>query len=719
VTTLVPAKSLFQTSYNCWRVRRLKRGSLLIDCANFYRAVHSAVRTAEHSIFIIGWEVDSGTYLLRGKEAEHSEIPVTALDLLKWKATQNPQLQIYILRWDSSVAFLNEREPLPEYAWSTNSPENLHICLDNTVPIGGSHHQKIVLVDDELVMTGGMDIARQRWDDRTHSIHNPLRNDANGPYGPYHDVQMMMDGPIVQDFAELVRWRWRQCSGYEAVPARPQSKTDGGSANWPAFSEPFFKDMSCAIARTIPYLEDQDSVQEIRRMYQDLIEQAEDFIYIENQFLSYKQIALALNRQLRAKPKLRILLVSSYNPQGLFESEGLWAARIDFKNILQENIDPSRVRMACSGIPDQNGQIHYKRVHSKVFIVDDRYLVVASSNINNRSMTLDTECDVILQAQDAGQRRCLFETRNDLIGEHTSRTAEQVRQIFEQGGSIDDLLNAGEKNGYSLREIDDTKFTNQNFQLVAQRFADPEEPLIPYIRSPLSDNNQVTFLRNPGKAAVLGSVLFLLIAAGTYLLIRAHGDWFHEETLKKFMESSRNSPWSLLLVCLIYIAGGFVFFPVTVLSLMTAAVFGSLLGPVYGMCGALSSAAVVFSLGRWAGFRGIRKFAGERVKKIDHHFQRTGILGIALLRFLPIAPFSLVNLAAGISSVHFSDFMLGSFLGFLPAFIAKGLVGDSLAQIFFNPSPRAILYLAIGVAVWLALAVGSYFLARRWQRKQP
>lgn len=221
---------------------------------------------------------------------------------------------------------------------------------------------------------------------------------------------------------------------------------------------------------------------------------------------------------------------------------------------------------------------------------------------------------------------------------------------------------------------------------------------------------------------ILKPPLFLITLAAlalglvAFLVWKNHQAWFSPETIKPFLETARNSEWGFAAVVAIYVIGGFVLFPVTVLSLVTAAVFGKLWGPVYAMAGALASGAVVYGIGHCAGTMGVRGLLGRRAQKIDKLFEKAGILGVAAIRFLPVAPYSIVNLAAGISSVSFFDFMLGSFLGFLPMFIIKGFVGDSLLQVLLEPKKETIMYLALGLVLWLALIIASYLLSRRWRR---
>ncbi|MEC8451814.1 MAG: VTT domain-containing protein, partial [Pseudomonadota bacterium] len=98
--------------------------------------------------------------------------------------------------------------------------------------------------------------------------------------------------------------------------------------------------------------------------------------------------------------------------------------------------------------------------------------------------------------------------------------------------------------------------------------------------------------------------------------------------------------------------------------------------------------------------------------------KRSGIVGVAAIRMLPIAPFSLVNLVAGISSISIFQFLIGTFLGMFPPMIAKGLVGDSIAQIWQNPSVETISYLVGGIILWGLMIWGSQKFARYYQARK-
>src|SRR5205823_4901455 len=100
-------------------------------------------------------------------------------------------------------------EPFPSLKLGWNTPSRVHFRLDNMLPVGASHHQKIIVVDDALAFSGGLDLTIRRWDTSRHAVNDPNRCDPAGQsYRPFHDVQMMVDGDAARVLAELARERW-------------------------------------------------------------------------------------------------------------------------------------------------------------------------------------------------------------------------------------------------------------------------------------------------------------------------------------------------------------------------------------------------------------------------------------------------------------------------------------------------------------------------------
>ncbi|WP_218312684.1 VTT domain-containing protein [Alteromonas antoniana] len=711
--------SIFKQGENCWVTNTATFASPLIDCANYYRALHSSIVKAKHSIFIVGWDIDSRIRLLRGEEEAQSEAPSVVSDLLAWKAEQNPDMKIYLLRWDSSLAFFAQREMWAKEVWDEKTPDNVKTELDDTIPMGGSQHQKIVVIDDELVFSGGMDVSTNRWDTRDHPVVSDERMGPDGEYGPLHDVQMVSSGPVVKDFADLVRWRWLRVAEDQPIDIREEA-LNGPDApkpeSWPESVEPWFENVECALARTIPFMDEVEPVQEVRHMLLDLISQAENLIYIENQFTTRQEIAEALNRRLKECPSLHVIIVSSYEPKGKFEQEAFWASRIEFKDILENGVESDRVTMTYSSCEDLKGRKAYKRIHSKVMTIDDKYAVIGSSNLSNRSMSLDTEIDTVLHGNTENNRKQVARIRDDLLAEHTGREVEETAQLLNQDNPVSALLEGQLAHGYVLTEVNDQVFTEQSNTNIFRSLSDPEEPLISL---PTMDGS-ATPARNPRRRTIMIAIGTLIVAIIAGLLVWASYsiEWLSSDNINAFLEKSRGTYFALPTVLMVYVIGGLLFFPVTVLSLAVAAIFGPIWGPIYGIMGALLSSATTFGIGKVLGNAGLKKVGGPKVEALDEKLKTSGIVGVAAIRMLPIAPFSLVNLVAGISSIGLVQFLVGTFLGMFPPMIAKGLVGDSITQIFRNPSPETISYLIGGIVLWGLMIWGSQKFARYYQERK-
>ena len=530
---------------------------------------------------------------------------------------------------------------------------------------------------------------------------------------------MVSSGPVVKDFATLVRWRWERVADSEPIALREEADTGLTAAKprtWPDDFPPEFENVSCALARTIPFMDEVEPAQEVRTMLLDLINQAESFIYIENQFTTRQEIAEALNKRLKACPNLHVILVSSYEPKGKFECEAFWASRIEFKAILEKGIDPKRIRLTYSSIEDMQGRKAYKRIHSKVMTVDDKYLVIGSSNLSNRSMTLDTEIDVVLHGNSEHNRQQILQVRNDLLAEHTGRKLEDMPALFDTDYPVDALMQGQIAHGYVLTEVRDEVFTNHSVKNVFRSLSDPEEPLISL---PTLDGAALP-ARNPRRRSIMImlGIAVIAILGGLMFWASQSISWLSSESINDFLEKSRGTYFALPTVLLVYVVGGILFFPVTVLSLAVAAIFGPIWGPIYGIMGALLSSAILFGIGKLSGNAGLRKIGGPKVEAVDEKLKKSGIVGVAAIRMLPIAPFSLVNLVAGISSIGIVQFLIGTFLGMFPPMIAKGLVGDSITQIFRNPSATSIGYLIAGIVLWGLMIWGSQKFARYYQERK-
>ena len=266
---------------NVWRIERADRAAVLIDAAVYFRALRETLINARSTVFILGWDLDSRTRLVGESGKAEDGFPESFLDFLNELVRQRPRLIIHLLVWDYSVLYSLERELLPAFTLRWRMPRRIRYCLDDDLPVGASHHQKVVVVDDTVAFVGGLDVTIRRWDTPQHRPDDPNRIDPSGaPYPPFHDVQAMVDGKAAQALAGLVRERWVRGACERAPPLRPRGDP------WPQSIVPDLTDVEVGIARTRPAFEEKADIRECEALFLDSVDCCERTMFIENQFLT-------------------------------------------------------------------------------------------------------------------------------------------------------------------------------------------------------------------------------------------------------------------------------------------------------------------------------------------------------------------------------------------------------------------------------------------------
>ena len=288
---------------NCWRKRRADRASFLVDAATYFEALAAALEKAQSSILIVGWDIESRIELFPHRNGTG---PSPRLgDFLNRVVARRRGLWAHVLVWDFALLFALEREPhlLFKTGWRRHRRVRFH--MDGEHPLGASHHQKIVVVDDKIAFAGGIDLTKARWDTPEHLPEDPRRRDPLGlPYGPFHDVQMLVDGEAAQSLGDLARERWRLATGRD-VPPPKASEADP----WPAGVRPDLTAVDVAIARTEPEYKGREAVREVEQLYRDSIEASRKWVYMENQYLTSKAIEESLASSLRRTQGPEVVIV--------------------------------------------------------------------------------------------------------------------------------------------------------------------------------------------------------------------------------------------------------------------------------------------------------------------------------------------------------------------------------------------------------------------------
>ncbi len=664
---------------------------------------------ARESIFVIGWDIDSRIAL--HPTGDDDGLPLPLGQFLDALVARRKGLNVYVLNWDFAMLYALDREFLPIYSLGWRTHHRLHFHMDDAHPPGASHHQKIVVVDDAIAFVGGIDLTRGRWDTPDHVPQNNLRRKPDGEtYPPFHDVQMMIEGHAATAVGQLVRERWRRAT--RQAPAEPS--TLPRASIWPEELAPDFEDTGVGVARTEPAYDGREAVHEIRQLFLDCIAAAKHSIYIENQYFTSPLIADAITRRLREPDGPEIVVVSRYRGSGWLEQNTMYVLRARLIRQLMESEESARLRFYYphqAGLGDDCISLH-----TKVMVVDDRVLRVGSANINNRSLGVDTECDVLLEATNQSERGAIARLRDTLLGEHLGVGAQEVAQAVGREGSLIRGIESLRGGSRSLEPIRGAIEPELDALVPDSATIDPEHPVDP----DQLVNNIVPREESPiaGRRIIAVTLLLLLLVA----LAAAWrwgplGDWISPAKLQAVALEMKRAPATPVLVLAAYLVASLVAFPITLVVVATAFAFDPWIAVAYAVIGSVLGAAVTFCLGRMLGRRTVRRLASTRLDELSRRLGRGGVSAVLVFRLLPVAPFTVVNLVAGASHLRLRDFLIGTALGMAPGIMAVTVFTDRLRAALSDPSAEHVVVLTMVLAAIVLGAIGI----RNWleRRKRP
>lgn len=173
-----------------------------------------------------------------------------------------------------------------------------------------------------------------------------------------------------------------------------------------------------------------------------------------------------------------------------------------------------------------------------------------------------------------------------------------------------------------------------------------------------------------------------------------------------------SGPLALPVAVAAFAALAFVGVPQFMLIAAAVVAFGGWAGFAYSWIGTMVSALVGFHLGRAAGAGALERFSGAGVKRFMDHIGQNGFLASLIVRLVPSAPFIVVNMAAGVTPMRALDFTAGTALGIVPKIALTAFAGNSIARAMRGEIGRDALWLALMLAVWIAIG----WAARLWLR---
>ncbi len=700
--------AILKPGVNCWRIEQADQAAFLVDGAEFFRAFRETVKQAQRSVLIIAWDIDSRIDLVRKNKSDG--LPVSLGAFLNCMVQRNSKLHIHVLDWDFTMIFAPAREWMPLYKQKWNSHRRLHFFLDDQHPAGACHHQKIVVVDDQVAFVGGLDLTTGRWDTTEHLPDDPRRRDLQTEPvpQPYHDIQMMVCGPVAALLGEIARERWFRATGQKLVAPERQAS----ASYWPGYLAPDVENVQVAIARTIPRYKGNAEVREVERLLLDAIAAARNTIYIEAQYLTADKIGAALAKRLEEQDGPEIIVVLPEYTDGWLSQNTMDVLRERLIRRLKAADHQGRFRLYYPGIPKLEGKC--VNVHSKIIIIDDHLARVGSANLNNRSMGLDTECDLAIEA--SGQAhigKAIAAFRDRLLGEHLGVEPDEIAMRLAQKGSLIRTIESFRGSARTLLPLPLCVTDDMDALVPDADVIDPDRPMD---AEQLIDAYVPEEEREPARyriyliAFILASILTLAIL-WQWSPLR---EWANVETLMGFATEFKQTRGAPLFALGIFLIGGLIAFPLTILVMACVLVFGPWQGFLYSLVGALLSAISTYALGHLLSRNAVRRYAGKKMRELNKRLAYRGIMTVIIVRIIPLASFSVVNMVAGASQIRFRDFVIGSAIGLLPGMAGISLFTDRLAATIQKPDLPAFAVLATVVAVIIVSAWTFW----RWEDRQ-
>ncbi len=464
------------SSPSVWRYARASRAHVVIDAAAYFVLMQQAMGLARQRIHMIGWDFDTRVRLGPGRKfynlPDKDVQPARLGPFVIWLVKRTRGLQVRVLKWNfGALKFIFRGSMILDLIrWWLNPA--IDFKFDSAHPLGCSHHQKIIVIDDRFAVCGGIDMTSDRWDTPEHLEQDPRRRHPYGTrlYGPWHDLSMLVEGDAAAALAELSRERWSQAGAAPLLPCAPQA-----DSAWPPGLKAEFRDVEIGIARTRSAWGGFGEVREVEALFIEHIRCARRFIYAESQYFASRAVAEAIAERVAEPDPPEIVLINPETADGWLEQTAMDGARVRLYRAIAESDHKRRFRIY---IP-KNGAGTPIYIHSKTMIVDDEIVRVGSANMNNRSMGLDSECDLFIDAARPGNdhaRAPIRRLRIALLAEHCGMEREEVEAELARHGSMFELIENAPRVRKQIDPFVLRPLTDAEKAVADNALLDPERP---------------------------------------------------------------------------------------------------------------------------------------------------------------------------------------------------------------------------------------------------
>jgi uncharacterized membrane protein YdjX (TVP38/TMEM64 family) len=386
---------------------------------------------------------------------------------------------------------------------------------------------------------------------------------------------------------------------------------------------------------------------------------------------------------------------------GWLEVQTMGALRADFVERLRAADKEGRLRVYYPRVSEDVDVF----VHSKVMVVDDAIARVGSANLSNRSMRVDSECDISIDARgDARVQAAIARFRDQLLAEHLGTTPSALAEaVSAANGSLIQGVESLRQGPRTLEPVGNCPEDPPPPDAILRLAADPERPIDPeqLVDTFLLEDEVSARARLRKRAAIAAIVALALGLAWAFSPLRER---VTPAEIEIFLRAFRASPFAPVVIAVIFAAATLLMVPVNALILGVSLSFSAATGVLYSILGVLTAASAGYGVGRVLGRDALGRLSGPRINRLSKRLARSGVLTVAAARLVPVAPFGVVNLVAGASHIRYRQFLLGTLLGNLPGVVLLSVFGQGVVRAIIGD--RRSPGFAIALAVLAALTVG-------------
>ncbi len=425
----------------------------LVHGKTYFRRLLEAIRSlgARDQIYFTDWRGDPDQLL---SDEPGSDIGTVLADAARRGVV------VKGLLWRSHLDRLGFSAKENRHLGELCNAAGAEVLLDQRVRLGGSHHQKLVVIrhaaspERDVAFVGGIDLCHSRRDDADH--HGDQQRQAMAPvYGdtpPWHDAQLAVHGPAVGDLEFCFRERWDDRGSLSRDPLGILHDLLRHTDRKASVLPPMPPDPAPAGTHTVQVLRTYANRQggypfapqgerSVARGFRKAIRRARRLIYLEDQFLWSAEVATTFADALVACRSLHVIAVL---PRYFDQAPALTLRpnQVGRENAISVLLDAAADRVAIYDIENLAGTPVY--VHAKVSVIDDVWASVGSDNFNRRSWSHDSEiaCAVIDEQRDArepvdpaglgdGARTFARNLRLQLWREHLGRVDGDDRDLVD------------------------------------------------------------------------------------------------------------------------------------------------------------------------------------------------------------------------------------------------------------------------------------------------